>query len=404
MRTTTTLLARIIEEYGKMAFVSGPRQVGKTTLAKAYGHGFGPHTYFNWDVITDQRRFAKDPYFFAHETREPSAPALLILDEIHKYARWKNYLKGAYDRYHADFRFLVTGSGRLDMFKRGGDSLLGRYMNVPLFPFTVGELLGRVPSPDDVRLALEAMPPVSRDAKVALEALGRYSGFPEPLVRANDKFYGAWFAEYKTLLIREDIRTAAVIRELSLMEILSHLLPERVASPLSINSLREDIGVAFETVRDWILLLERFYYLHRVLPYARTIARAIKKQAKVYLYNWVEVPVPGARFENLVAMHMLKTVRLWRAMGEGEFDLHYVRDKEKREVDFLITAQRKPWCLVECTLEDESPASALRYYQEKLSVPWAVQVVQKSGVCRKFSEGARTCWVVSADRWLATLA
>lgn len=392
-----------IAGHGKMAFLSGPRQVGKTTLARDFQKRFSQSLYFNWDIITDQKRLLKDPYFFERENRDPRKPFLVVLDEIHKYARWKNYLKGAYDGYHREFRFLVTGSGRLDLFKKGGDSLLGRYLSAPLFPLSVGELSGRLPSWARFKESLGDPPAAGPGAADAYTKLFRFSGFPEPFLKADTAFYNAWFQERKSLLVREDIRDAAAIREISLMEALSHLVPERVGAPLSVNALKEDVGVAFETARDWLLLLEQFYYLFRVTPFTGSLARALRKESKVYLYDWVEVPQESFRFENLVALHLHKAVQTWRAMGEGDLSLHYVRDKEKREADFLLAEKGKPACLIECKLADTAWSPALSHYQERLKVPVAVQLVHAGGVCRKTSRAGAAQWVISADRWLDLL-
>lgn len=392
-----------ITGHGKMAFLSGPRQVGKTTLARAFQKEFAQSLYFNWDVITDQKRLLRNPYFFAEADRDPGEPFLVVLDEIHKYARWKNYLKGAYDAHHRDFRFLVTGSGRLDLFKKGGDSLLGRYMGAPLFPLSVGELGGSPATWAGFREGLGEPPAAKAGVAEGYGTLFRFSGFPEPFVKADARFYNAWFQERKSLLVREDIRDASSIREISLMEVLSHLVPEKVGAPLSVNSLKEDVGVAFETVRDWLLLLEQFFYMFRLTPYSGSMARALRREAKAYLYDWVEVPQEGYRFENMVALHLHKAVQTWRAMGEGDIGLHYVRDKERREADFLLTEKRRPVCLVECKLSDTEFSPALSYFQDRLKVPAAVQLVHAPGICRKTTRAGAQQWVISADRWLALL-
>lgn len=386
-----------------MAFLSGPRQVGKTTLSHDVEARFSQHLYFNWDVITDQKKILKNPYFFETENRNTSEPFLVVLDEIHKYSRWKNYLKGAFDQHKSQFRFLITGSGRLDLYKKGGDSLLGRYFSVPLFPLSVGEIKGHMPSLKTFKAALLNPPQANATTSEAYQTLFQFSGFPEPYLRATDRFYNTWGAERKTLLVREDIRNASAIRELSQLEILSHLIPERIGSPLSLNGLREDVGVAFETIRDWVLLLEQFFYLFRLTPFTGKLARSLKKEAKVYLYDWAEIQDEGHRFENLVALHLLKAARLWKATGEGDIALHYLRNKEKQEVDFALLEKGKPICLVECKLSDENISPHLLHFQKKLSVPIAVQLVHKKGVSKKISENGLTQWIMSADQWLAIL-
>lgn len=394
---------RMLRRWRKMVFLSGPRQAGKTTAARRLARKFDRSVYFNWDVVTDQKKLVADPYFFEHETRSGRESVLVVLDEIHKYARWKNYLKGAYDRYRDEFLFLVTGSGRLDLFKKGGDSLLGRYVALPIFPLTVGELLNRPPVWRDFKKSLADLPPAGKAAREAYERLFRVSGFPEPFVRGTARFYNIWFQERKSLLIREDIRNAAAIREISLLETLSHVIPGRVGSPLSLNSLREDVGVAFETIRDWVRLLSDFYYLFAVTPYTGNIARSLRKEQKIYLYDWVELDDPGIRFENLVALHLLKAVRTWTALGDGRFDLHYWRDKEKREVDFVVLENRRPFCLIECKASDTTPSPALIRLMESLKVPFALQLVHTPGVSSRLKRAGGILWIVSADRLLARL-
>ena len=402
-RTCLRLLSETIEAFGKMAFVSGPRQVGKTTLAEEYRKQYSQGFYLNWDNLSHRKLLLKDPYFFERENRDPELPFLLVFDEIHKYARWKNYLKGVYDTYRDEFRVLVTGSGRLDLFKKRGESLLGRYFNIPLFPLSVGELSGVWNSWTQFASASKEPPEESKESRGHYETLLACSGFPEPYLRNSRSFYNRWFEERKTLLLREDIRDFSAIREISLLEHLSHLIPERTGGLLSLNSLKEDVGVAFETIRDWLVLLERFYYLFRVSPYAGSRSRTLRKETKAYLYDWVEVDDEGSRFENLIAVHLFKAVRTWQAMGEGEMDLRFIRDKEKREVDFVVLRKRMPVCLVECKLSDTSLSPSLLYYQKHFSVPLAIQVVHTSGVCKKLRMERNTQWIISADRWLRAL-
>lgn len=402
-RTIESFLRETIYKWNKMAFLSGPRQAGKTTLSQKLLEDNGQGVYFNWDVITDQKKLAGDPYFFEKVSRDTQRPFLTVLDEIHKYARWKNYLKGAYDGYKNDFKFLITGSGRLDLFKKGGDSLLGRYIGVPLFPLTVGEILKHKPSVADFKLSLNDMPSPTAEATEAYKQLFSFSGFPEPFTNAEERFYRIWFEERKTLIVKEDIRNTVNIREISLMEMLTHLIPERVGSPLSINSLREDIGVAFETVRDWVDLLDRFYYLFRVSPFSSSIKRALKKESKVYLYDWVEIVDESFRFENIIALHLLKAIKTWKATGDVPLALNYLRDKEKREVDFVISENKRPLCLIECKYSSEEAWPALLYYQQRLKVPYAVQVVHKEGVSKKMTNENGVVWIVSASQLLKIL-
>jgi len=402
-RNLLPFVHEVMEADRKMAFLSGPRQVGKTTLARQLQAIYRQGLYINWDNINDQKKILEDPYFFERADRNLTSPFLVTFDEIHKHARWKNYLKGVYDGFGDRFSFLVTGSGRLDMFKKGGDSLLGRYFGVPLFPLTVGEALGEAPSFSDFKRDLLEMPTDTPGSLESYTTLLKFSGFPEPFLKGSETFYLRWFQERKSLLLREDIRDTSRIRDVSLLEVLSQLMPDRVGSPLSINSLREDVGIAFETAREWLQLLESFYYLFRVPPWSTSLSRALKKETKAYLYDWVEVPTDGARFENTIALHLLKAVRLWTAMGQGLLSLHYVRDKEKRETDFLLAEKGHPFCLVECKWSDKEPDSSLCYFQDRLAVPHAIQLVHTPGVCRQIKRESGTLTVLSAHRFLAGL-
>lgn len=402
-RTLLTLVDTIITEFNKMAFVSGPRQVGKTTLAQRYQRQFGQSLYLNWDTLPHQKKILTDPAFLEKENREPDQPFLVVLDEIHKYARWKNYLKGTYDQYKDEFQFLVTGSGRLDLFKKGGDSLLGRYFSVLLLPLSLGELSGQLNGFDAFKQGLNNPPTDSPERRSAYQQLFRFSGFPEPFSRGRNDFYNLWFAERKKLLVREDIRDTSAIRNISLLEHLANLIPERVGNPLSINALREDVGVAFETARDWIALLEQFFYLFRIVPYTTRVARALRKETKAYLFDWAEIEDDNTRFENLVALHLFKAVQVWQAQGNKLLSLNFIRDKEKREVDFVLSEQGKPVCLIECKASMKELAPNLIHFQEKVQAPVAVQLLHESGVCQKRRAGGMTQWIISADRWLALL-
>jgi len=308
-----------------------------------------------------------------------------------------------YDQHHEEFRFLVTGSGRLELFKKGGDSLLGRYFSVPLLPLSVGELSGKLTKFTEFKQGLENPPDASSEQRSQYEQLFHYSGFPEPFTRGATDFYQLWSTERKTLLLREDIRDASAIREISLLEHLAHLIPERIGSPLSVNALREAVGVAFETIRDWLLLLEQFFYLFRLTPFTGHLTRTLRKEVKAYLIDWVEIEDEGRRFENFVAVHLLKAVRLWQAMGEANLGLHFIRDKEKREVDFVVTERNRPVCVIECKTTDTELAPSLDYFQHQLRAPVAIQLVHKSGISQKRQLQGMTQWIISADRWLALL-
>lgn len=360
-----------------MAFIAGPRQVGKTTVARALLRS--PAGYFNWDAESQRRAILRAPDAFWGDARR------IVLDEIHKYPRWKRFVKGLWDLHRERLEVIVTGSGRLDVYQKGGDSLLGRYELHRLHPFTVGELHAHgkqtVVAPAELESRLLEAQPV-RGAAEALDAIERFTGFPEPLFAAKQQTLRRWRRTRRDLVLRDDLRDLTRIRELGLIDHLVALLPERIGSPLSINALREDLGVAFNTAQGWIEALARLYFLFELRPYAGRLARTLRREGKVYLFDPTEIEAPGPRFENVVALHLLKLVDAWNDAGHGDFALHYVRDKERREVDFLITDRRKPFWLVEAKLADEDISPSLRYFHERLGTRKAFQIVRTGGVRR----------------------
>ena len=388
-RSLTPMLKELAAE--KFVLLSGPRQVGKTTLAKGWLSHF-KGLYLNWDIPPDREKILQ---IF----KKPPPEAHLVLDEIHKYARWKSWLKGLYDREGSKLQVVVTGSAKLVLFQRGGDSLLGRYNLLRLHPLSLGELAHKelIPPPSAAEGWLH---PGTRQAPLKLWLrLAARGGFPEPFLRNENAHYHRWSLRRRQLLIQEDIRTLTDIRHLSLIEHLALLLPERTGSLLSVNALREELGVAHDTVSAWIEALERIYYCFLLKPFSAKISRSLKKERKLYLWDWSSLKNPAARFENMVAGHLLKATHLWTDLGYGEFELYYWRDREKREVDFVLTRERGPVALVECKSADSTPSEGLIHLGKKLpSIPM-IQLVETPGV--DFTKGL--CRVVSAQDYLVNL-
>jgi len=333
----------------RMAFVVGPRQVGKTTLARALlAKRRSGDLYRSWDDLQWRREFVNAPYSFldAYRPKLRGIRPLVVLDEIHKYPRWKAYVKGLWDAHADRVDVMVTGSGRLDVYQRGGDSLLGRYHQYRLHPLSVREVaspsyLKRDETPAETMAALlELAKPAPPAAGKALGTLLRWGGFPEPFLKRNERHHRLWLRERRALIVREDLRDLTHIRLLSHVEELMELLIVRSGGVMSYNSLREDLQVATESVRQWVDGLQRLYFLYVVRPFAGSIARSLRKEPKLYLWDWSEVADEGARFENLVASHLLKWCHFTQDWGLPPLDLHYVRDKEGREVDFLLTLER----------------------------------------------------------------
>ena len=374
---------------GKMVFIGGPRQVGKTTLARGLiGSHFNETAYFNWDNKQDRRRLMASEW--------PTGAQLLIFDEIHKYRGWKSFIKGEFDTHKDKYRFIVTGSARLDIYRKGGDSLQGRYHHYRLHPFSVAEL-ENLPAPDFI--PFKELPVGAAKAASAFALLERRGGFPEPLFAGSDRVLRRWHNERNERLLREDIRDVELIRDISNLQLLSDMLPSKVGALLSANSLREDLEVSHRAVSSWLDILERFYYHFRIRPFSRSRIRSIKKEPKLYLWDWSEVPDDSARYENMVASHLLKFVH-WLHDREGfKANLYFLRDTSMREVDFLVTVDEKPWFSVEVKSQSEHLAPNLPYFRDRLEIPFNYQLVKKQGIDKSVN-GIR---IISADKFLAAL-
>lgn len=318
----------------KMVFVGGPRQVGKTTLARTLvGDQMG---YLNWDVPYDRERLLRGEL--------PLAP-LLALDEIHKYRDWRSFLKGLYDGRREGQQILVTGSARLDWYRHGGDSLQGRYHYLRLHPLSVAEV-------------------GIRDL-AAFRQLLVLGGFPEPFLGGSEEEARRWSREYRARLLEEDIRDLERVSDLGRLERMMLRLPELVGSPLSLNALSEDLQVSHRTVAHWVEVLERLYAIFRVPPFGTDRIRAVKKAQKHYHMDWTLVTDPGARLENLVACHLLKWVHHQQDVHGREVELRYVRDLDGREVDFALVEQGRPLEFIEVKLTSASVPAPLRHLKSK---------------------------------------
>lgn len=349
-----------------MAFVSGPRQVGKTWVAKSVGDA-----YFNWDNTGDRRQLLRGPAALAELLgldRLRAQPPIAVLDELHKYQKWKTLLKGFFDTYGDRAHLLVTGSSRMDIYRRGGDSLMGRYLLYRMHPWSAGECI-RTELP-----AKEIYPP-KEIKKADWDALWEHGGFPEPFLRREARFTRRWRSLRQAQLSREDLRDVASVRDLGTMETLMELLVERSAQQLVYSNLAAEIQVSVDTMRRWIDLLTRMHYGFIVRPWFKNVAKALRKEPKWFLRDWSGVVDDGARAENLVACHLLKGVETWTDLGFGHFELRYLRDKQKREVDFLVVRDRKPWFLVEVKLSEKTLSSSLAYFQAQVKAPLAFQIV-----------------------------
>lgn len=389
-------------ENKSMVFLAGPRQSGKTTLAQDLAQEFTNSLYFNWDIPSNKKQLTENPSFFEHLNRQDNSKPLIILDEIHKYRSWKNYLKGIYDQFHKNYLFLILGSGRLDIFQKGGDSLTGRYFLFHLWPLTLAELINKRNDFTAFSQDPLAIPPSYSSAKEAWESLSQFSGFPEPFFTGKGTFYQRWAQTYGQQLIREDIRNMTNIKYVDTVETLFSLLSSKVGSPLSMASLSEDLQTSFTSIRDWLEIFERFYLTFRLSPWAKKINRAITKEKKLYLFDYAQIQNPAIRFENMVAVELFRAVNTWNDLGLGKFDLFYIRNKEKEEVDFLIADKNVPKILIEAKLGDTDASHSLLKFQSQLNIP-AIQLVNKDNVCKLITNNSQKVLIITAHRWLPAL-
>ena len=329
----------------KMVFLGGPRQVGKTTLAKSFLHL--KEQYLNWDFLQDKNTILR------HDISPDLG--LVVLDEVHKYVRWRSLVKGLFDKYENQLKILVTGSARLDHFRKGGDSLLGRYHYYRVHPFSIGE----------VDKAYK---------KTTLSNLLRFGGFPEPFLKQSERSLRRWQRERISRVIHEDLRDLEYVKEISYLDLLVDILPKKVGSVLSINSIREDLQVSPNTVAHWIEILENMYYCFRIFPFGSEKIRAVKKSGKLYLWDWSEVESSGPRFENLVASQLLKYCHLQEDSEGHKMELRFIRDTDLREVDFVVIKNKKPVFAVECKSGEEKISNHIRYFRERTSIPKFYQV------------------------------
>lgn len=337
----------------KMVFVGGPRQVGKTTLAKAILSDHYPEgRYFNWDLDEDRQDILRK--------RWSANDNLLAFDELHKYPKWKRWIKGIYDTSDDNHSFLVTGSARLDIYRRGGDSLLGRYHYWRLHPFTLDEIPNGI-SPEE-----------------AFKRLMTVGGFPEPFLEGDERSARRWRRERFDRVLREDVRDLEPVRNIQLLSLFLDALRQRVGGLITLSNVAGDLEVSPKTAKSWLEVLERMYLIFSVRPYTRSLPRAVLKPPKVYFYDNGDVlGDAGARFENLVATSLLKRIHFLEDREGYRFELRYVRDKEGREVDFVIIKEGEIEELIEVKHSDEEISRSLMYYTKKLKPKKSIQIVAK---------------------------
>jgi predicted AAA+ superfamily ATPase len=391
----------------KMLFLTGPRQVGKTTFAKMWLESIGSkNTYFNWDDPSVMMEYKKNPLYFRNVIDEKikNKPVPLVFDEVHKHTAWRDILKGLYDTNRERMSLLVTGSSRLGFVRKSGDSLVGRYFSYQMFPLGLPEVVGDFsyllqderPLTDGeslIRLAREA------DTKAAidgLEQLLKFGGFPEPFLKGSDRFHRRWQNDYKALLTKEEVRDFSRIQDIRGLETMVELLPTKVGSNLSIPSMVNVLKISHKTIKNWIEVLKGVYLVFTISPWHRNIKRSIIKEKKLYFFEWSLIFESGSRFENFLAVNLLRMAVRFTEIGLGNFDLFYIRDKEKREVDFVLVKDNEPIALFEAKESDLRISKLGRFYSKKMNIP-LFQIVHKA---KKVEAFPGNCFIIPATNFL----
>lgn len=354
-----------LREHRQMAFVSGPRQVGKTTTCRDLAS-----VYLDWDNEDHRTLILAGPKAVASHAgadKLAAEPIRIVFDELHKYPRWKQFLKGFFDTYEKRFRIMVTGSSRLDVYRKGGDSLMGRYLLYHMHPLSVGECCkGAFPTE---LIAAPAQIPESE-----WQALWQFGGHPEPFLKRSDRFSRRWGDLRRQQLLREDIRDRTGIQNLDQLAVMARLLADRSGEQLIYSSLAKQIRVSENTIRSWISTLCAFHYGFTVRPWFRNVTKALRKEPKWFLRDWSGIPEPGRRTETFCACHLLKAVETWTDLGLGQFELRYIRDLQKREVDFVIIRDGNPWILIEVKHGEANLSPNLAYFQKQIDASYAFQI------------------------------
>jgi len=371
-RQYISIIKEELQQNRQMIFISGPRQVGKTTLAKQILSNKFKKYYLNWDDVNHRETIlsGSDAIIALLELDQlHNEKPIIVFDELHKYKHWKQFLKGFFDRFENNFHIIVTGSAKMDIYKHGGDSLMGRYFNLRLHPLSVKELIGSY----DPLLTIQAPKPIEADT---FEQLLQFGGFPEPYLKKDKRFHNRWQKLRLEQLVQEDIRDNSTIHELKQLEVLAIVLKKNAGQGTKYSTLAKQIRVSVDTIRRWIDILESFYYCFRVRPWYSNISNSLRKEPKTYLWDWSMVTSIGEKNENFIASHLLKACHHWSDIGLGSYELFYCRTKDQKEVDFLVSKDNKPWFLVEVKTSSKSKLSPnLSWFQKQTDAKHAFQVV-----------------------------
>jgi len=392
------------KEWGRqMRFITGPRQSGKTTLSKLkLQNEKNDNLYYLWDLRSVRNRYKDNELFFTSDSRPLKDKSWICFDEIHKMPKWKNILKGIYDVSFENYHFIITGSAKLDLSRRAGDSLSGRYFTFHLYPVSLSELTNSFSKHLCVPKTAKSFISQKMDSNIHtadnLDLLLEYSGFPEPLLKQSKAFHAKWAQDYLDTVITEDIGALTRIIDKEYLYDLYKLLPEMISNPISVSSLASHLDVSPPTIKNYLKRLEDFYLTFRIYPYSKNIKRSLLKMPKCYLFDWSRIKDPGKRFENYMAVELKTLLSLWQDATGENYSLFYIKNKQKQEIDFLITYDEKPWMLIESKHSDGPLSKHCFEIQKMLNNIPLVQVCREENVCMLQTNNT---YRISASRFLS---
>lgn len=374
------MIKRSLESYiyddlaEKIALIMGPRQCGKTTLAKGLCANYD---YYNYDSMEDRK--------LLHEQGWDRQKELIIFDELHKMSQWKRWLKGIYDTEGIPPKLLVTGSAKLNTFKRVGDSLAGRYFHYHLHPLDLKELMMMAPD----------------HADNLFEQLWNCSGFPEPFFKGSETYYKRWRSTHIDIIMRQDLIDLYTVQDLKAVETLVLLLKSRVGSSVSYANLARDLQKDISTIQRWLIMLEDLHIIYRITPYSQKISRSLLKEPKFYFYdhNYIDDD-PGAKLENMVANALLKELHFLQDTQGTKGALHYLRTKDGKEIDFLVCIEGKPTHMIEVKTNDDSPAKSFHHFAKYLPSTKQLQLVKNISREKTYPTGLEIRKLIT---WLSTI-
>ncbi len=357
----------------KIVLLSGPRQSGKTTLSKMISEDF---EYFNYDLAEDR--------LMLNEKSWRKNCDLVIFDELHKMKNWKSWVKGIYDTWGTNPKILVTGSAKLDIYRKMGDSLAGRFFQFRLHPLDIKELKNEL------------------EGEEVFERLMKFGGFPEPCLKGEEVFYNRWKRTHLDIILRQDLLDMEKnIKNIKSIETLIELVRHRVGSPVSYNSLARDLQQDSKTIKRWIDILEELYIVFKVTPYHKNIARSLLKEPKYYFYDTGQVVGDaGVKLENIVAAALLKELHFAEDAFGHITRLHYLKNKDGKEIDFLIVIDNIPCLMIEVKWGADSPSKNFKYFSKYLPDIRKIQLVKEIEREKSLEAGID---VLSAVKWLTGL-